>query len=145
MNGAALACLKAAGLGNLTNNLHAPRLTNYALACGGRSAQLSLPAGVAVSRATFDAALVNAAIAAGAIFRPNCRVDFAPAGQPDATNASRNDARILHIHTATGMETVAARVVLAAGGLGALASLQIAVDASPTPASNPKQGIAEAS
>lgn len=124
VNGAALMCLRAAGLGDLTRRMRAPDLTVYWLACGRRAAQVALPAGVAVSRAAFDAALADAAIQAGAEFRPNCRVELLPGSGSEscASTVGVNGARSLRVRTATGEETVTARVVLVAGGLAALQS-----------------------
>src|SRR4051812_31019629 len=57
MNGAALAALRVAGLGDLPRSLGAQRLREVHLHVNKHSASLPLPVGVALSREAFDAAL----------------------------------------------------------------------------------------
>jgi flavin-dependent dehydrogenase len=109
LNGQALSLLEQAGLGGLPASLGAVPISRFRLASGGRQVSLPLPAGVAVSRMQFDAALVQAAICAGGDFFPEASFERSkPAGD-------RRDVTLKH---ANGRCVVSARVVLAAGGLG---------------------------
>lgn len=74
LNEAALAALRSVGLGDLPARCGAVSLGGVKLAAGGRMADVRLPGGVALSRETFDAALVRAAVAAGATFQPGVTV-----------------------------------------------------------------------
>jgi menaquinone-9 beta-reductase len=62
--------LARVGLGQLLAGPEATALERFELAAGGRSVSLTLPLGAAISRFHFDAALVGAAVAAGAEFLP---------------------------------------------------------------------------
>jgi flavin-dependent dehydrogenase len=111
LNGRALAVLDDVGLGALVPGLGGIALEELRLHFEGRSARLPLPAGAAVSRTRFDAALVQAAQEAGADFLPETRaVVGAIAGE-----SRRVD--LVHQGCAT-MVTARARVVLVAAGLG---------------------------
>ena len=66
LNGHALAVLQQVGLSDLPERLGGVPLQRFCLGGAGRRAVVALPTGVAVSRAAFDAALVQAAIDAGA-------------------------------------------------------------------------------
>src|SRR5439155_12573761 len=68
LNAGALAALRAAGLGGLAAQCRAVPLQNVELAAGKRRVVLPLSGGAALSRETFDAALVRAAVEAGASF-----------------------------------------------------------------------------
>jgi flavin-dependent dehydrogenase len=68
LNEAALAALRSMGLGDLPARCGAVPLSGVKLAAGGRTADVRLPGGVALSREAFDAALVREAVAAGATF-----------------------------------------------------------------------------
>src|SRR5262249_46303070 len=78
LNTRALATLRATGLGPLTARCGAVPLQNLELAARNRRALLPLAGGVALSREAFDAALVRAAIEAGAAFLPGA---FASLGE----------------------------------------------------------------
>jgi flavin-dependent dehydrogenase len=110
LNGRALAVLDAAGLGDLTARCGAVRLTAVELAARGRSAQVRLGGSVALSREEFDAALVRAAVEAGAAFLPRTRavLPSEPAGET----------RTVSLHLGDATAPVGARCVLAADGLG---------------------------
>jgi flavin-dependent dehydrogenase len=110
LNGNALATLKAVGLGGLTRRCGAVPLEAIRLAARGASADLPL-SGVVLSRAAFDAALVEAAISAGATFVPGTR---AVLGEETLSG------RILHLQRTTESVAITAGVVLAADGLGGL-------------------------
>ena len=62
--------LERVGLGSLVEGPEATALERFELAAGGRRVSLALPLGAAISRFHFDAALVRAAVAAGAEFLP---------------------------------------------------------------------------
>lgn len=83
------------------------------VAAGRSKTTLRLPAGGAVSRDRLDAALVQAAVSAGARFAPGMRATL---GAPTGT------ARLatLHLEAADGRHTttIVCRVVIAAAGLG---------------------------
>lgn len=109
LNRRALSVLDAVGLGDLTNDLHAIPLREFALTAFDTTLKLSLPEGRAVSRTRFDAALVDAATQAGAEFLPETQATLGPICE---------DSRrvLLHQHGRTTEAT--ARVVLVACGLG---------------------------
>jgi flavin-dependent dehydrogenase len=118
LNGSALGTLAAGGLGDLPGRCGAVPLGRVRLAAGGRSAEVPLPGGVALSREVFDAALVQAAVAAGAHFLPGTAAKL---GRPSG------DSRELLLVARPGpgsqsgaMSPAAARagVVVAADGLG---------------------------
>lgn len=114
LNVRALMALSAASLGNLVTRHGGVRLHRVHLAAWGRSAFLPLPDGAALSRETFDAALVQAAINAGAAFLPQTHasaLSHNPAGNGHATR------RVL-LHREHHPVEVQARVILIANGLG---------------------------
>lgn len=109
LNGQALSVLDAVGLGSLVMRLGGIALEGFDLRLDGRTARLALPAGAALSRVRFDAALVDAAQEAGARFLPETRAFVG------AADADRRRVRLIQ----PGREaTAAARVVLVASGLG---------------------------
>jgi flavin-dependent dehydrogenase len=110
MNGAALGVLDAVGLSDLAVRLGAVPLSGALLAAGPRSARLRLPAGVAVSREAFDAALVSEAVAAGATFLPGVRASVIRPG-----TATRRE---LDLAFDGRSIRVAPPVVVAADGIG---------------------------
>lgn len=69
INQSSLATLDRVGLGELTKHLGAPAYDGIRLFQRHRRAFLRLPAGVSLSRAAFDNALVEAAVEAGVVFR----------------------------------------------------------------------------
>lgn len=114
LNTHALAILRAAGLGDLTGRWGAVPLQSIRLAVAGRTASVALSGGVSLSRETFDAALVLAAIQSGAAFLPATQASL-PHDARSNTPASSRWVELRHGQTS---ERVAARVVLAADGLG---------------------------
>src|SRR5262249_42416662 len=108
LNGRALALLKAAGMDGLVNRLGAVPLRRMWLAARGRQACLSLPESVALSREVFDAALVTAAVSAGAAFLPATLGTLGPVTAQKRRVFLRQGGRRVEI---------AARLVLAADGL----------------------------
>jgi flavin-dependent dehydrogenase len=109
LNGSALAALGSAGLGGLPGRLGGVALDSFHLATAGRSVELPLPCGAAVSREAFDAALVQAAIDRGADFLPGTR---AALGQAHEMH------RLVCLTQGDTVHEVAARLVVAADGLG---------------------------
>jgi menaquinone-9 beta-reductase len=120
LNGAALTALDAAGLGDLPGRLGAVPLTAMHLRSArrpgvpGARAALPLPAGVALSRWNFDAALIRAAVDAGAAFLPETEATLEPAASSPRTIqicASRGGPGSPRVRLAT-------RIAVAADGLG---------------------------
>ncbi|OJW17879.1 MAG: hypothetical protein BGO49_30800 [Planctomycetales bacterium 71-10] len=104
LNPRALATLDRAGLGALPASLGAVPLAGLELAAGRRRATLHHPLGVALSRDALDAALVDAAVAAGAEFLPRASATLAPGG--------------IRLKVGDGSRDVRARFVVSATGLG---------------------------
>jgi flavin-dependent dehydrogenase len=71
LNGQARSVLAGVGLGGLIDGQGGVPLNQIRVGLGGRQANFPLPDGRALSRERFDQALVRAAIAAGASFRPH--------------------------------------------------------------------------
>ena len=109
LNGAALAALQAAGLGDLMTTLHAVRLISMRIRAGGREAELPLAAGAALSRRVFDQALVRSAIAAGAAFLP---------GAEAVLEAKAESPLRIRVRSSRESVCVTARLAVAADGLG---------------------------
>ncbi len=112
VSGAALRTLDAAGLGDLVARHGGVPLARVCLAVAGRSADLPLPGGRALSRPAFDTALVAAAVEAGASFFPQT---FARSFRSQPTGAA--SVRRVLLRQGGHEITVAARVLLAADGL----------------------------
>jgi flavin-dependent dehydrogenase len=112
LNGAALGALHSCGLGELPRRLGAVPLREFVFTVAARrepALRLQLPGGFALSRAVFDAALVRAAIAAGAHFRPRAAAALDPtAGDTRAVRFTDGDAEFV----------ARASIVVAADGLG---------------------------
>lgn len=109
LNLRALATLETAGLGGLVGRLGAVPLSGLRLGTDGGSAFVPLPGGAVLSRAALDAALVQAAVRAGADFLPGTRARLRGNRVAVREVTLRQDGRTVQ---------AAARVVLAAGGLG---------------------------
>src|SRR5439155_27148743 len=104
----ALAILADIGLGSLAADHHAVPLTALHLATCRRSATLALSGSVALSRESFDATLVQAAIDAGAAFLP----------ETYATLAGRTDrGRTVFLRQGARERMAGARIIVAADGL----------------------------
>jgi flavin-dependent dehydrogenase len=127
LNGRALGALEAAGLGGLAKARRAVPLEAIALTAGGRSARVALSGSVALSRETFDAALVGEAMRAGAAFLPQTRAALPPedAGAP-------GDIRLLELVQGPATTIVRTRCVLAADGLGGKLLARAGVSAAPS-------------
>jgi flavin-dependent dehydrogenase len=123
LNARGVAALAAAGLGDLPNRCGALPLRAFELAAGGATARLAL-AGVALSREALDAALVRAAVGAGAHFLPQTRA---------ALVAGDGEAKTVQLVSVSqeGSATVRARCVLTADGLGGQLLARSGVGAAP--------------
>ena len=110
LSAGALEVLDTVGLGDLPDGLGARPLDALVLSAGGRRATLRLVGGSALSRHALDAALVEAARAAGAAWWPGARARL---------GELRGGCRTVHVDDATGSHPVLARVVVDATGLGA--------------------------
>ena len=115
LNLRAIDALRRAGLANILDESHAVTLQDVRIASSGRSALLPLPGGAALSRERFDAALIRAAIEAGAEFLPHTTA--AARGVDDGTR---------RVSLASGKRAVSAgaKVVIAASGLGSSLALR---------------------
>jgi flavin-dependent dehydrogenase len=123
LNARGVTTLAAAGLGDLPGRCGAVPLRALELAAGGASARLAL-SGVVLSREALDAALVRAAVAAGADFLPQARA---------ALVAGAEEAEMVRLVSVPRGEAVAvrARCVLAADGLGGQLLARSGVGAAP--------------
>ncbi len=90
LNQHALSVLHSMGLGELPARLGAVPLERVRLGAGGRTADVRLPGGVALSREAFDGALIAEAETAGATFRPGTRVHL-PESETDTEFVSLSD------------------------------------------------------
>jgi flavin-dependent dehydrogenase len=106
-----LGLLDAIGLGRLPGDLGAVPLERFELRGWNRGLDLPLPGGAAVSRYALDASLVDAAVAAGADFRPGAVAELR-AGDP--AGGSRRGV----LRCRGEVIEVEAKVVVAACGLG---------------------------
>lgn len=108
LNLRALHALEKAGLGGILEDNGAVPLEEFRLAAGGRHVDLRLPGGAALSRARLDMALVESAVAAGAVFAAKLKASLGK-----LVGGRRN----VVLRTADGDVAMAAKVVLAADGL----------------------------
>lgn len=110
LNGRSLAALASAGLQDLVWHRGATPLDRMHLSAKGRSASLPFSAGAALSRESFDQAVVEAALAAGADFLPETRADH-------ATGGNEPGKRTLRLQHGNMQTHVQARLVVSADGL----------------------------
>ena len=108
LNGPALAVLRSAGLGSLVTRLGPNELDEFRVGFRGRSACVPMPEGVAVSRSRLDAALVEAATAAGQFLDETHAV----------VSESRDGLRRVRLVQNRQCVEATARVVIVATGLG---------------------------
>jgi flavin-dependent dehydrogenase len=108
LNGSLLATLDAIGLGGLVDRLGAVPLKEVRIAARGCEARIWLSRGAALSRHTFDEALIRAAMDAGASFA--AQVEARVEGASDAS-------RVILLRSIGRPARVSARVVLVAHGL----------------------------
>jgi flavin-dependent dehydrogenase len=113
LNESALGVLESVGLSHRIADLGGTRLDAFQLGFRGRAMRLALPAGVALSRARFDAAMVDAAVASGAAFLPESQGLVAP--------VQAGVRRVVLVQAGRSI-TATARVVLIATGLGRVPS-----------------------
>jgi flavin-dependent dehydrogenase len=106
-----LELLDTIGLGRLPGDLRAVPLERLQLRGWDRGLELPLPGGASVSRYALDASLVDAAVAAGADFRPGAVAEL---GAGDPAGGSRRVA----LRSRGEVTEVEAKVVVAACGLG---------------------------
>jgi flavin-dependent dehydrogenase len=109
LNASALGVLRSLGLDSQLVQLGAVELNVLELSCAGRSTRLNLPGGMALSRERLDDALVDLAVASGAIFLPRTE------GLVGQLQADTRRVVLVQHHRAI---TARARVVLVATGLG---------------------------
>lgn len=107
-NGQAQAALASVGQGHLLESLGGLPLRRLRLGLGGRQTCCALPPGWVLSRSRFDQALVEAAVGAGAVFRPETTAQLGPAGA---------QTRSVSLRQGRHQEQVRAAVVLVAAGL----------------------------
>ena len=107
LNPRALAVLNAAGLGTLAERCGAEPIKAFHAAIRGRDLTLAVPGGVALSREVFDAALIQAAVGAGAQFLPGTGACLGAGTKPAA-----------ELRQGLQCGAVSSRLVLCADGLG---------------------------
>lgn len=105
---AGMRALRSIGLGHLADHLGAPRVEQLQLHVGRTVSRIALPAGRALSRSAFDAALLAEAVRAGAAFVSGV---VATVGRVDG------DVRGLELKNDSESVRAMARVVIAADGL----------------------------
>ncbi|HEY2881884.1 MAG TPA: FAD-dependent monooxygenase, partial [Pirellulales bacterium] len=126
LNGTAIVALESIGLNHVLQRCQAAPIDKFVVHSGKQTATVDLPAGLAVDRMQFDAALVDAAVEAGAEFLPatKAQVTNDPPDHSDSTDqAARNSAHrefYRHIKLSYGGDTelIRAAAVIAADGLG---------------------------
>jgi flavin-dependent dehydrogenase len=104
-----LHALERIGLGDLPSQLGAIPLVEAHLFAGGRCAPIRWPGGIAISREALDAGLIATSVEAGAHFLPETSAQLLPPS---------SDVREVSMHQADRAVNVAARIVIAADGLG---------------------------
>ena len=114
LNGRAAALLDAAGLADHPALRRAIPLKSLCLTSGGRLASVPLFGGAALSRESFDVALIQAAVEAGAAFLPETRAILS---EKDAKSLGCAAPRRVLLQQGEKRAEVSARVVLAADGL----------------------------
>jgi flavin-dependent dehydrogenase len=112
LNRRAVSWIELAGLSPLLRRLGAVRTERFRACCGGRSVEVRLPGGAAVSRDAFDHALAQAAVAAGAKLLAGATATVC-ATEPGAPE------RRIELRDAAGQtHTIGSKIVLVADGLG---------------------------
>jgi flavin-dependent dehydrogenase len=109
LNMRALEAVKLMPVSDLVSDLGATRLQELEVRFSGRSARLSLPGGMALSRPRFDAALAEAAVTAGAVFLQETEGLVGPV---------QAETRHVVLVQRGRKATIRGRVVLIATGLG---------------------------
>jgi flavin-dependent dehydrogenase len=111
LNPRAVDVLSMAGLANELDRAGAPHLSRLQIHAGGRTLSLNSVHGRAISRRTLDAALVDAAVAAGAEFQAGVQARV-------RSVHSTGDFREVLLERPASRTRAFARVVVAADGLG---------------------------
>lgn len=111
-NAQAQAALASVGQGHLLEHLGGRPLRRLRLGLGGRETTCALPPGRALSRGRFDQALVEAAVNAGAVFRPRTTAQLG-----GVTPRTGTQTRSVCLRQGQRQELVQASVVLVAAGL----------------------------
>lgn len=109
VNGSGISTLEQIGLGTLPERLGAPRVSRVRLGANHRVAELPLPPGAAISRESFDSALVAEAIQEGVQFHPETEAKLV---QP------RDDSREVELTYGTERLAVKSKIVIIADGVG---------------------------
>jgi flavin-dependent dehydrogenase len=117
LNAHAVGLLERAGLASQLRALGARPLSAIRLRHGSRQADFAVPSGLAVTRATLDAVLVQAAISAGSAFLPETSAFVAAAGG-GADRRSDLTRQVLLQQRDDRSLPARARVVVVAAGLG---------------------------
>lgn len=113
LNARAVAVLDALGLEHVLHDLAAPEISEIQIYRGGERLVLPLPAGRAILRSEFDAALLAAALKAGANVLSQTTAEVAEETSP------HESFRTVQLQAEAGSAyTVRARVVIVADGLG---------------------------
>lgn len=108
LNGSAMAALAHCELADLPARLGAQPVKRVHLRCQDHSAELPFKNHWSISRASFDAALVQEAQAAGVRFAPDNRASI---------GAIKDDYRQVEVQTSSGHTVLHAKVVIKAHGL----------------------------
>jgi flavin-dependent dehydrogenase len=127
LNRRTLEILANAGLGDVCDALHAPRIDRFRLLHGNWVAEIVLPPGRAVSRRTFDFELIRRAQNAGAHFMDGTRALVLP------FDATGHQERKVLLSGNRETRQVSAKVVLVADGIGhpslsQLAEFKVAIE-----------------
>ena len=112
LNGRALSAIKSIGLERVLDDSHAAPITRLIVQARRRSAEVNLPGGLAVNRSQFDAALVDAAIDAGAKFLPATKATVVPQIE------SSEFRQVTLTRNGDQSQSATARIIVAADGLG---------------------------
>ncbi len=132
LNPRALGVLSAVGLQSLVDELHGEPIRGIVLRSGGLSADVILPAGLSVTRHRLDAALLQAASAAGVTVVTETTATV----EPDL----RDGLRRITLHHQGQTRAVRSRVVVCADGL-LRSSLRSLPEMQPGPAPGARMGV----
>ena len=120
LNERTIAMLRSTGLSEVLTWLRPVPLERLALRTAGGRLELDLPGGAAILRSQFDAALVQAAVAAGTVFLPETSAEV----KRILVYAGEQQMRLVRLAAhgdhvpPTGAAHVQAKIVIAADGLG---------------------------
>lgn len=114
LNHSAITLLEDIGLGDVLQEHRVPALARFEVHAMSRRLSLPLPSGVAISRATLDQRLVEAAVRAGAMFEDGVSATVGSANQERRFVKVRES----HADVVPKSRTLTSKVVIAADGLG---------------------------